>query len=225
MPQSSKSGTRVAATFCFVDVAGFTALTEVHGDEAAADLVDRLTALIGVTLEECTDATLLEVVGDAALIMCSEPATAVRFITTLFERAVKERNFPVLRAGLHAGHVLPRNGRYLGTTLNTAARVAARARGGQVLCTSGVAQAAEQQGLAVRSLGVHELRNIRQPVELFELMPQARAADVVVDPVCRMRVEPDSAAGTLRHQGQTFWFCSLRCAQTFTENPDAFLAR
>lgn len=33
----------VEATFCFVDLAGFTALTEAHGDDAAADLIARFS--------------------------------------------------------------------------------------------------------------------------------------------------------------------------------------
>ena len=35
---------QVVATFCFVDIAGYTALTDSHGEHAAADLVDASTA-------------------------------------------------------------------------------------------------------------------------------------------------------------------------------------
>ncbi len=36
----------IEATFCFVDVAGFTALTEAHGDLAAADIIGRFAELV-----------------------------------------------------------------------------------------------------------------------------------------------------------------------------------
>jgi class 3 adenylate cyclase len=33
-------------TFCFIDMAGFTALTEAHGDETAANLVERFISIV-----------------------------------------------------------------------------------------------------------------------------------------------------------------------------------
>lgn len=35
------------------------------------------------------------------------------------------------------------------------------------------------------------------------------------DPVCGMEVDPESAAATRRRQGQLYYFCSARCAETF----------
>jgi len=208
----------------FVDVAGFTALTEAHGDDAAADLVDRLIALIRQCLERHRGGELLEVVGDAALILCPEPGHAIQIIDALLNGAADETHFPILRAGLHHGWVTPRNGRYFGTTLNVTARVAARARGGQVLCTAEVAAAAHRRGVAARSLGLHELRNLTEPVELFELCVGPAADEAVIDPVCRMRIARQIAAGSLRHAGREYWFCSLGCAESFAARPDLYAA-
>jgi adenylate cyclase len=213
---------RIRATFAFVDVAGFTALTEAHGGEAAADLVDKLTTLLQGCVERHPQASILEIVGDAALLMCPEPAAAVEMIGALLTSAAAEDHFPILRAGLHHGSVTPRNGRYFGTTLNLAARVAAMARGGQVLATTDVAAAATGMGVAARSLGLHELRNLPDPVEIFELCVGPGADTGVIDPVCRMRITQQIAAGLLRHRGRDHWFCSLRCAELFAARPDLY---
>jgi Cu+-exporting ATPase len=47
----------------------------------------------------------------------------------------------------------------------------------------------------------------------------------VTDPVCGMRVQPESAAAQVEHAGRTYHFCSRRCAERFRANPDAFLNR
>jgi len=69
------------------------------------------------------------------------------------------------------------------------------------------------------SLGSFSLRNITRPVPLYELglVPVVEATSV--DPVCRMQVRHDAAAGRLRHRGQDYWFCSLRCAKSFLDDP------
>ncbi len=41
------------------------------------------------------------------------------------------------------------------------------------------------------------------------------------DPICGMQVDPDTAAGTSVYQGRTYYFCSIRCKETFDRNPRA----
>src|SRR6476619_8045694 len=45
----------------------------------------------------------------------------------------------------------------------------------------------------------------------------------VVDPVCHMTVDPQSAAGSFEFEGQTDHFCSKHCLIKFSENPRQFL--
>ena len=45
----------------------------------------------------------------------------------------------------------------------------------------------------------------------------------VLDPVCGMRVDPQKAAATRQHMGQTFHFCCEGCAKAFDEDPHSFL--
>jgi Cu+-exporting ATPase len=43
------------------------------------------------------------------------------------------------------------------------------------------------------------------------------------DPVCGMMVAPEKAAAKLEHAGQTYYFCSKRCADRFSKEPERFL--
>ena len=43
------------------------------------------------------------------------------------------------------------------------------------------------------------------------------------DPVCGMAVEPSEATPRHSYQGQTYHFCSRRCAERFAEDPDRFV--
>ena len=47
----------------------------------------------------------------------------------------------------------------------------------------------------------------------------------VKDPVCGMEVDSDTAAAKSTYQGETYYFCSTDCAQTFDANPSRYAAR
>jgi class 3 adenylate cyclase/YHS domain-containing protein len=213
----------VEGTFGFVDLAGFSALTEAHGDQAAADLALRFTRLVEDAL--AGEGRLVKTVGDAALVVAPHPDAALDFAARLWCRVAAEPDFPDVRAGLHHGEAVERDGDVFGAAVNLAARVAARAHGGEVLATARVADAARARGIDVTALGPTVLHNVRDPVPLFALALAVCAVPPVVDPVCRMRVDPERAAGRLRVKGVDHWFCSLRCAALFAEHPEAYLRR
>src|SRR6266481_6820417 len=43
------------------------------------------------------------------------------------------------------------------------------------------------------------------------------------DPVCGMTVEPESAAGSFEHKGETYYFCSAHCLHKFRKDPESFI--
>lgn len=143
--------------------------------------------------------------------------------TALREAAATE-HFPLVRTGLHHGSVLEREDDVFGATVNLAARVAGQAAGGQVLGTEAVAEAARTMGLRSTDLGTFDLRNVTSPVQLFELDLGGSIAHTVVDPVCRMALAHRDAAGRLRWDGHDYWFCSLRCAAAFAEDPMTYVS-
>lgn len=46
--------------------------------------------------------------------------------------------------------------------------------------------------------------------------------DTVIDPVCGMQINPDSAAASEEHDGRLFYFCSEHCHQTFLADPHRY---
>ena len=71
-----------------------------------------------------------------------------------------------IRMGLHRGRATQRDGDYFGPVPNTAARLEAVAAGGQVLLSEAVVAAVDVETLA---LGQHRLRDIPDPVDIFQV--------------------------------------------------------
>jgi class 3 adenylate cyclase len=213
-----RTGTTEAAV-AFADLAGFTALTEAHGDAAAADIAERLVAVAESVLG--AGDRLVKTLGDAVLLTSVDALSGITLVQRLFQACEADARFPDVRAGLHYGSVIRRGDDVFGATVNIAARIAARAGGGEILFTRPVADAAAAAEIRTRRLGLIPLRNLTEPVELFELVRSA-APDRSVDPVCRMMVHPATAAGRLSYQGIDYLFCSLDCAAKFAAHPDRF---
>lgn len=209
-------------TFVFADLAGFTALTEMHGDVDAADVAGRFNELAHSVLEE--EVRLVKTIGDEAMIVAPDPARGIRTVLQLAAVVEDEERFPGLRAGMHEGAFVERDGDYYGAAVNLAARVAAHARAGQILCTAPVADAARALELAdVQPAGRGHFKNVSEPVELFEISDRARAsAPGETDPVCQMRIDPQRAPARLPYLGRTYSFCSFECARAFAERPERY---
>ena len=209
-------------TIAFVDLAGFTALTEVHGDDAAVDLLDTFTAAARDAVAR-TGAELVKTIGDAVMLAALDPRTGLLAVEQVFEAAYATDAFPDPRAGLHHGPVVARDGDYFGATVNLAARVASRAGSGQAIGTAQIAAAADEANLDTVPLGPARLRNVLEPVELFAIELCPTHVDLSVDPVCRMRLSCQAAVGRIRHAGTEHWLCSLDCVRAFAADPDRYI--
>ena len=209
-------------TIGFVDLAGFTALTEVHGDHAAVDLLDVFTGTAREAIAR-SGAEFVKSIGDAVMFAASTPAAGVDAVRQVFEACYASDVFPEPRAGLHHGPVVARDGDYFGATVNLAARVASRAGSGQALATTEVARAATTAGVDTVALGIFRLRNVLDPVDLWAMELCPTHIDLSVDPVCRMRVSCQAAVARIRHHGSEHWFCSLDCVRAFAADPDRYL--
>ncbi len=209
-------------TIAFVDLAGFTALTEVHGDTTAVELIDTLVDTTRRAVAH-TEASLVKTIGDAVMLAAPDPSTALAAVRAVFETCYDAALFLELRAGLHHGTVIARDEDFFGGTVNLAARVASRAGSGEALCTATVAAAARDLALDTVPLGAHQLRNVLDAVDLWAIELCPTRVDLTVDPVCRMRVSCRAAVGRIRHADVEHWFCSLECARQFATDPDRYL--
>ncbi|MHC9291960.1 YHS domain-containing protein [Mycolicibacterium poriferae] len=208
----------VQATFAFVDLSGFSVLTEMCGDEQAASLAGRLLAVARESLGPSV--TIVKTMGDAVMLRASETEPMVATILRLADRAAEEDGFLALRAGIHHGSAVQRDTDYFGHGVNVAARLTALAGAGQAVVSEKVRRAYAQRGLSLEPLGVKQLRNIATPIEVYAV--GLAAARYPTDPVCRVRVDPATAASSLRHAGHDWWFCSPQCAQRFAAAPTQY---
>jgi YHS domain-containing protein len=106
-----------------------------------------------------------------------------------------------------------------GASVNLAARVAAEAYAGEVICTQTIAEAAKRMDIPVVELGPVPLKNVRNCIELFSLALMIGDNATPLDPVCNSPVDRRAAAGRLRFGNNEYWFCSLTCAAAFASNP------
>lgn len=207
-------------TFAFVDLAGYTALTDAHGDAEAADLVERFCRLAREVLQP--QVRLVKSLGDAVMLTAPDPLACLTTVEQLLAACGREPGFPVARAGLHQGSAVERDGDWFGSAVNIAARVSALAAGRQLLVTAPIATVARAAGRTVHDLGEVTLRGVAEPVALLAIDLGPADPHTVLDPVCRMTTDTRAAAGTLRYADRDWWFCSLDCAGRFTRNPAAY---
>lgn len=75
-----------------------------------------------------------------------------------------------------------------------------------------------------RERGRVQLRSVAEPVLLFGALRRGVVSthDLPIDPVCRMAVDPESAAGSLQYRGTVFIFGSLDCAGRFAAEPERY---
>src|SRR4051812_48740813 len=215
----------VAATFVFADIAGFTALTEAHGDEQAATLAADFCDAVKAELP-ASQGTHVKSIGDALMLRIPDPGDAILLGLRIAGDLMRDHGAPAVRVGLHHGPAIERGGDYFGAAVNLAARVSAAAAGGEVLLTAHTAAlAADVEGVLYESRGRQVLRNVRDPVELVAAVREGQAAgqDLAIDPVCRMVVDPDHAAGRLVYDDTAYFFCTLSCAGEFARAPERFI--
>jgi adenylate cyclase len=152
---------RLRVGIAFADLAGYTRLTEEAGEEEAVDIVERFVEAVENTLPD--DARVIKTIGDEVMVVGSDPSALVDWAVG-FQLLHGERPRP--RIGIHAGGALYRDGDYYGRAVNLAARVSARAAGGEVLVTRPVVEAAGRH-LEFQYIGEVRLKGFSEATELF----------------------------------------------------------
>jgi adenylate cyclase len=151
---------------CFLDLTGYTRLTEQRGDQAAAELAGRLAVLVDRSARE-HGGVPVKWLGDGVMVHFREPAGAVLAALQLVAQ-LPQAGLPPAHVGVAAGPVVVQGGDYFGRTVNLAARIAAHAGAGRVLVSEPVAEAAPPQGVSFVELGQVRLAGIAQSVRLLE---------------------------------------------------------
>jgi adenylate cyclase len=156
--------------FVFLDLTGYTAVTEERGDEAAAGLAADLSQLVQEEVGKL-DGRAVKWLGDGVMSSFRDPGAAV-LATIEVGRRTGDVGLPPAHAGVAVGPVIFQDGEYYGRTVNLAARLAGVADPGQTLVDVDVVRlAGERDDIGFRSVGSVPLKGMVSPVEVYEAVP------------------------------------------------------
>ncbi len=206
-------------TIVFLDLTRFTALTDAHGDDAAAEVVDRF-------VEAVADAVvgrgrLVKTLGDGVLLEAQGAAAAIDLADEVSHRLHDIDRMPEVTGGIASGPVVDRGEDVLGAVVNLAARLSDLAPPGELRVTEHAARAAADVGWQVEPLGATEIRGFHDPVAVFRVL-LCHPEDCVTDPVCGMRITPGVGTPTSAVAGVSMSFCSATCQERFWSAPDRY---
>jgi adenylate cyclase len=150
---------------CFLDITGYTRLTEERGDAAAARIAEELG---GVVRQESIrhGGRAVKWLGDGVMLHFPHPGAGVVAALDMVG-AVDAAGLPPAHVGLHAGPVIFQEGDYYGQTVNLASRIADYAQAGQVIVSQAVVDAAGGVPVAFREVGPVELKGVAGPMVLY----------------------------------------------------------
>jgi adenylate cyclase len=149
---------------CFLDITGYTSLTQQRGDEAAANLAEQLARLVQRTSVR-HGGRPVKWLGDGVMFHFPDPGPGVVAALEMVE-GVAEAGLPPAHVGLHAGPVIFQEGDYYGQTVNVASRIAEYARSGEVLVSQAVVDASAGAGATFTELGPVELKGVSGAMRL-----------------------------------------------------------
>jgi adenylate cyclase len=150
---------------CFLDLTGYTRLTDERGDQAAAELAGRLARLVQRT-SVAHGGKPVKWLGDGVMFHFRESGPAVLAALEMVESAA-QTGLPPAHVGLHAGPVLFQEGDYFGRTVNAAARIADYARQGEVLVSHEVVDSSDVAGITFTEIGPVELKGLSGLLRLY----------------------------------------------------------
>jgi adenylate cyclase len=154
----------------FLDLTGYTKLTEERGDRAAAELAGRLVEIVHEFAHR-RGGRPVKLLGDGVMFHFPEPAQGVRCGLELVDR-LPRAGLPQARVGLHSGPVVFQNGDYFGRTVNIAARISDYARPGEVLVSDQVVADADRlEVVRFAPVGPVSLKGLSAPITLYNVIP------------------------------------------------------
>ena len=148
---------RVLRTVLFTDIVKSTERAVSMGDRRWHELLDAHDAVVRRELEHFRGQEV-QTTGDGFLACFDGPARAIRCA-----RAISDRSRTIgleIRAGLHSGECETRGDGLAGVAVHIAARVAALAQAGEVLCSRTVTDLVAGSGIGFADRGVHSLKGV-----------------------------------------------------------------
>jgi predicted ATPase/class 3 adenylate cyclase len=162
-------------TFLFTDIEGSTRLLQQLGDRYSR-VLEECRRLLRVAFQEWNGHEV-DTQGDAFFVAFARATDAVSAAVDGLHALVIHpwpENVEVrVRMGLHTGEPQLSSEGYVGIDVHHAARVMSAGHGGQVLLSQTTRDLVEHQlpdGVSLRDLGEHRLKDLQRPVHLFQLV-------------------------------------------------------
>ncbi|MGH9047816.1 MAG: hypothetical protein ACRDVW_10975 [Acidimicrobiales bacterium] len=210
---------RVHRSFAFIDLSGFTALTEIQGDERAVSILSTFRSMVR---DICSrrGVRIAKWLGDGAMLVGVETPPLVAATLEMPFAAERAGEFIALRCGLTADFVILHEGDdYIGHAVNVAARLCDLAPGGEVWAGPNIV-AHLPPWAAVLSEGERVIRGLEQPLWVSRLGLAPVEGQSFSDPVCgiplTLAVADSVARDALRNP---VLFCSESCRDTWEHRP------
>ena len=160
-------------TILFTDLVGSTALTQRLGDAAAQDLLRAHNTIVRERLRE-HGGTELKSMGDGFMASFPSASRALECAIAIQQAFAAyndgRKDAILVRIGLNAGEPVAEDADLFGTAVQAAARIAARARPGQILVADVVRQLAAGKPFRFNNLGRFALKGFRERQRLFEVV-------------------------------------------------------
>jgi adenylate cyclase len=150
---------------CFLDITGYTQLTQERGDEEAAELASKV-ARSAERRSVRRGGKTIKWLGDGVMFYFDDPKQGVQAALEMVDGLAAE-GLPPVHVGVHAGPVLFQEGDYFGQTVNLSSRIADAAKAGEVLVSQAAADASGGDGLTFGDIGPVALKGVSEPVRLF----------------------------------------------------------
>jgi class 3 adenylate cyclase len=167
--------------FLFADLRDYTRFVEVHGDQAAAELLARYRVLVREVIARFNGAEI-RTEGDSFYVVFSSASAAVQGGLAILAAAAAAGGEPGADAlhvgvGVHAGETAETPEGFVGSAVNLAARICALAGPGELLVSDTV-RGLTRTFLAVQFVprGRRRLKGIAEPVLVYEVMPSSATA-------------------------------------------------
>ena len=208
---------RVRRTFAFLDLSGFTALTESEGDEHAV-------AVLGVFRAALRDicsrraVRIAKWLGDGAMLVSIDTMPLVA-ATLEMKAAIDVAPEPVtIKCGVTTGTVILLEGDdYIGHAVNVAARLCDLAVGQEVLAVSSVVSELPPWA-TVEAADQISVRGLEQPIDVVRIGLPKSGPDTQPDPVCRIPLTHATAVTRRREaNGRELLFCAESCAEMWEQ--------
>jgi adenylate cyclase len=150
---------------CFLDITGYTRLTQELGDDAAAELAGTVGRLVRRNSVQ-HGGRPVKWLGDGVMFYFDDPGPGVRAALEMVD-GLASAGLPPAHVGLAAGPILFQEGDYFGQTVNLSARIADYARQGEVLVSQAAADASQEDGISFAEIGAVELKGVSGTVHLL----------------------------------------------------------